>query len=130
MAILTGTTAQTNWWFNLPTCPLKCALAASAGSGCDLSDLKCICKSDKFAQSFATCLLQNCATAGGPAALDKFKKACANDTTTSTFSPSTIFPTSTVLPTTTDNTTWYTNRTTWPLSMSATATAGNSTTAT
>ncbi|KAF9033526.1 hypothetical protein BJ165DRAFT_1514996 [Panaeolus papilionaceus] len=45
-----------NWWNQLPGCSQTCAAVAAQQAGCNLIDIKCICRSSTFLNDLITCI--------------------------------------------------------------------------
>ncbi|KAH6655385.1 hypothetical protein BKA67DRAFT_657329 [Truncatella angustata] len=62
----------------LPACAQTCALNAIGGSGCAVTDLKCICESASFISSYTSCITTSCGAADQAAAISFAIQYCAS----------------------------------------------------
>lgn len=56
LALLSVVTAQVPDVTALPACVQQCTISALGGSGCDVSDTDCICKTSNFLQASTECI--------------------------------------------------------------------------
>lgn len=83
---------------SLPKCAGSCLLGGLSSSGCEdpVGDLECVCNSDAFVQSAATCIIASCEGADETKAIQGAYQLClANGVTIPTVFPGQDEPTST-----------------------------------
>ncbi|KAF8054238.1 hypothetical protein FPV67DRAFT_1132404 [Lyophyllum atratum] len=73
---------------SLPACATACAIDAAAPTGCTLTDVRCLCRSQSFIAAMLSCLTRACSTEDQSKAIGVIGDMCSSATTSSSFSSS------------------------------------------